>query len=199
VLNVTVTEAERPGFVTVYPCGTPVPTASNINYLAGSTVANLVASKIGADGAVCAFSSSATHLVVDVDGYFPAVTSYQALDPARLLDTRPGFSTIDGQFVGEGIRPAGTVTELTVANRGGVPAGAATVVLNVTVTEATQSGYLTVYPCGTTPPLASNLNYNVDATTAVAVLAKVSSDGKVCLRNTGATHVVVDVDGYLVN
>jgi hypothetical protein len=78
VLNVTVTEAERPGFVTMYPCGTPVPTASNINYLAGSTVANLVVSKIGTDGAVCAFSSSATHLVVDVDGYFPAVTSYQA-------------------------------------------------------------------------------------------------------------------------
>ena len=44
------------GFVTVYPCGTAVPTASNINYLTGSTVANLVVSKIGADGA-CASSA----------------------------------------------------------------------------------------------------------------------------------------------
>ena len=127
------------------------------------------------------------------------MTSYQSLDPARLLDTRAGFTTIDGQFVGAGLRPAGTVTELTVADRGGVPAGVSTVVLNVTVTEATQSGYVTVYPCGITPPLASNLNYNANSTTAVAVMAKVSGDGKVCILNSGATHVVVDVNGYLMN
>ncbi len=199
ILNVTVTEAERPGFVTVYPCGTPVPMASNINYITGSTVANLVVSKVGAAGAVCVFSSSATHLVVDIDGYFPAVTSYRSLDPARLLETRPGLTTIDGRFVGAGIRPAGTVTELQVANRGGVPAGASTVVLNVTVTEATQSGYLTVYPCGIAPPLASNLNYSINSTTAVAVIAEVSSDGTVCILNSGATQLVVDVNGYFMN
>jgi hypothetical protein len=176
-----------------------VPTASNINYRTGSTVANLVVSKIGADGTVCIFTSSPTHLVVDVDGYFPATTSYQSLDPARLLDTRSGFSTIDGQFIGAGIRPAGTVTQLTVTGRGGVPAGASTVVLNVTATEGTDAGFLTVYPCGITPPLASNLNYVAGATTAVAVIAKVASDGTVCLLNSGATHVVVDVNGYLMN
>jgi hypothetical protein len=199
VLNVTVTEAQQPGFVAVYPCGTAVPTASNINYLTGSTVANLVVSKIGADGNVCIFSNSTTHLVVDVDGYFPALTSYSALDPARLLDTRPGFSTIDGQFVGADIRPAGTITELTVTNRGGVPANATTVVLNVTSTDATQSGFLTVYPCGVETPLASNLNYIANTTAAVAVFAKVGADGKVCILNSGATQIVADVNGYIIN
>ena len=199
VLNVTVTQPERAGFVTVYPCGTDVPTASNINFLAGSTVANLVVSKIGADGTVCIFNSSAAHLVADVDGYFPAVTSYQPVDPARLLDTRSGFPTIDGQFSGDGIRPANTVTELTVDNRGGVPAGASTVMLNVTVTDGTQSGFLTVYPCGIAPPLASNLNYTPGTTAAVAVIAKVGVDGKVCILNSGATQVVVDVNGYFMD
>ena len=54
-------------------------------------------------------------------------------------------------------------------------------------------------PCGIAAPLASNLNYIADTTTAVAVVAKVGSDGKVCILNSGATQIVVDVNGYLMN
>jgi hypothetical protein len=198
VLNVTVTEAQGSGFVTVYPCGSPIPTASNINYVTGSTVANLVIAKIGTDGKVCMFASEGTHLVADINGYFPATTSYRALDPARLLDTRIGHSTIDGQFLGAGILPAGTITELTVSDRGGVPVDAATVVLNVTVTESELPGFVTVYPCGTRP-LASNLNYGINTTIANAVIVKVGSGGKICLFNSGPTQLIADVNGYLLN
>jgi hypothetical protein len=197
VLNVTVTEAQASGFVTVYPCGTPIPTASNINFVAGSTVANLVVAKIGAGGAVCIFNNQGTHLVADVNGYFPGSTSYHSLDPARLLDTRPGTATIDTQSVGAGLLPSGTVTELTVAGRGGVPANARTVVLNVTVTGPTVAGFITVYPCGIATPLASNLNYGIGTTVAIAAVVQVGSNGKVCLFNSGATHLVADVNGYL--
>ena len=75
VLNVTVTEAQGAGFVTVYPCGGGVPTASSLDFVAGSTVANGVVVKVGVGGQVCLFTQSATHLVVDVDGYFPAGSS----------------------------------------------------------------------------------------------------------------------------
>ena len=197
VLNVTVTEAEGPGFVTVYPCGAALPTTSNINFGGASTVANLVVSRIGSDGSVCLFTSRGTHLVADVNGYFPAGTSYDSLVPARLLETRPELTTIDGRFVGAGMRPAGTVTELTVTGRGGVPEGAATVVLNVTVTEPATPGFITVYPCGIDTPRASNLNYTTDATVAIAVIVQVGSGGKVCLFNSGPTHLIVDVNGYL--
>ncbi len=197
VLNVTVTEAQGAGFVTVYPCGTAIPTASNINYVAGSTVANLVVAKIGAGGAVCLFSNQATHLVVDVNGYFPGATSYHPLDPARLLETRPGLPTIDTQSIGAGLLPAGTVTELTVDGRGGVPTNAATAVLNVTVTGTVAPGFITVYPCGIPTPLASNLNYGIGTTVAIATIVQVGSNGKVCLFNSGATQLVVDVNGYL--
>jgi hypothetical protein len=197
VLNVTVTNALAPGYVTVYPCGTSVPTASNINYVAGDTVANLVVAKIGTGASVCIFNSAGVDLIADVNGYFPATTSYQPLDPARLLETRSGLSTIDGQFNGIGLRPVNTITELPVTTRGGVPAGAATVVLNVTVTESTAEGFVTVYPCGIEPPLASNLNYGVGATVANAVIVKVGTGGKVCLFSTGPTQLVVDVNGYL--
>lgn len=196
VLNVTVTEAQGPGFITVYPCGSDMPTASNLNYLAGSTVANLVVTKVGG-GTVCIYSSRDTHLVVDVNGYFPGVTAYQALDPARLLETRPQESTIDGRFLGGGLLAAGTVTELPVAGRGGVPSDAATVMLNVTVTEPTAPGFVTVYPCGTSTPLASNLNYDVGTTVAIAAIVQVGSDGTVCLFNSSPTQLVVDVSGFL--
>lgn len=198
VLNVTVTEAQGPGFVTVYPCG-QIPTASNINYAAGSTVANMAVAKVDANGNVCLYNNEATQLVVDVNGYFPNDGSYQAMDPARLLETRPNLTTIDQSFNGGGLLANGTITQLTVAGRGGVPANAKTVVLNVTVTEPTLAGFITVYPCGIDTPLASNLNYTAGATVAIAVIAQVPSNGKVCLFNSAATQLIADVNGYLLD
>jgi uncharacterized protein YkwD len=87
-LNVTSTGSVGAGFATVYPCGAPRPDTSNINFAAGSTVANAVTSKVGADGTVCIYTDAATHLIVDVNGYFPRSADFGALVPARLLDTR---------------------------------------------------------------------------------------------------------------
>jgi hypothetical protein len=199
MLNVTVTEPAGPGFATVFPCGSPRPTASNLNFIAGTTVANLVVSKLGASGKVCIFTSQATQLVVDVNGYVPASTAYLALNPARLLETRAGLTTIDNQFNGIGIRTAASVTALQITGRGGVPAGATTVMLNVTVTEPEVAGFITVYPCGISPPLASNLNYVAGATVANAVLVKVGAAGTVCLFTSQATQLITDVAGYIQN
>jgi hypothetical protein len=196
VLNVTVTEAEGPGFVTVYPCGAARPNASNLNYVAGDTVPNAVIAKVGADGKVCLFTLAATHLLADVNGYYPAGSPYVPLVPARVLESRPG-ATVDGQSANLGVRAAGSVTELRVAGRGGVPADAAAVVLNVTVTEAEGPGFVTVYPCGAARPNASNLNYVAGDTVPNAVIAKVGADGKVCLFTLAATHLLADVNGYV--
>jgi glucose/arabinose dehydrogenase len=197
VLNVTVTEAAAAGFVTVYPCGADRPLASNVNFVQGSTVANVAVTKIGANGSVCIFTQSATQLVADVDGYFSAVTTYRALVPARLLETRANLSTVDGQSNDVGIRPRGTVTTLQVTGRGGVLAGASTASLNVTVTNPVGPGFVTVYPCGIDPPLASNLNYGAGETVANATIVKLGPGGTVCVFNSEATDLVVDVSGFL--
>src|SRR4051794_22474552 len=160
VLNVTVTETTGAGFITAFPCGGGRPTASNLNYLAGQNIPNLVISKIGVGGMVCLFNGAATHLIVDVAGYFPGVDAFIPLTtPARLLDTRPGGTTIDGAVAGGGMRPNGSVQVLQVAGRAGVPTGAASVVLNVTVDQPQLAGFITVYPCGGAIPTASNVNY----------------------------------------
>jgi hypothetical protein len=199
-LNVTVTETAGPGFVTVFPCGSAVPTASSVNFTAAQTVANGVIAKVGAGGRVCVYASSATHLVIDVGGWFkpPAGGSpgFGSLTPARLFDSRAGGPTVDGLFSGDGIRPAGSITEVLVTGRGGTPFVAATVALNVTVTETTGSGFVTVFPCGSVMPTASNVNFTADRTIANGVIAKVGAGGKVCVYASAATHLVVDVDGW---
>ena len=75
VLNVTVTDPAAAGFVTVSQCGVVQPTASNLNFVAGSTVPNAVIAKVGDGGKVCLFSSQATQLIVDVNWYFPGLAS----------------------------------------------------------------------------------------------------------------------------
>ena len=99
--------------------------------------------------------------------------------------------------MGAGIRPRGTVTTLQVTGRGGVAAGAKTVSLSVTVTNPVGAGFVTVYPCGIIP-LASNLNYVAGQTVANATIVKLGPGGAVCLFNSEATDLVVDVNGYLI-
>jgi hypothetical protein len=69
-LNVTVTEPQGNAFVTVFPCGSPRPNASNVNYTTGLTIPNLVIAKVGDDGKVCLYSLAATHLIADVNAYY---------------------------------------------------------------------------------------------------------------------------------
>ena len=71
VLNVTVTGPQADGHVAVYPCGEARPTASNLNYVKGTTIANATVAKIGADGKVCLYTHAATHLIADATGWFP--------------------------------------------------------------------------------------------------------------------------------
>ena len=196
IVNVTVTNTQAAGYLTVYPCGATRPNTSNMNFGRGVTSANLVVSNIGADGTMCIYSAASTDLVVDLAAFFGADSTYAAITPARLLDTRAGFVTVDGQDQGAGLRPAGTITEITVAGRAGVPAGAATAGINRTVTGTTSTGFITVMPCGAPVSLTSNLNYVSGDTVADAVVAALDTDGKICLFNSAPVQLIEDVSGY---
>ena len=129
----------------------------------------------------------------------PGKSGYVSLTPARLLDTRGGRSTVDGQFNGIGAVGAGATLNVTVVGRAGVPtSGVDAVVLNVTVTEPTASGYVTVFPAGEQPPTASNLNFVPAQTVPNLVIAKVGANGQISLYNSaGSTHLIVDIVGWL--
>ena len=198
-LNVTAVGPTSAGYLTVWPCGEPQPLASNVNYAAGDVVPNAVLAKLGTGGTVCIYTSATTHIVVDVNGYVPASGTPSSVVPARVLETRsgPDERTVDRQFEGIGQRAAGTVLELPVTNRAGVPGTTAAVFLNVTAVGPTSAGYLTVWPCGEPQPLASNVNYAAGDVVPNAVLAKLGTGGTVCIYTSATTHIVVDVNGYV--
>ena len=200
VLNVTVEGGQGPGFVTAFACGTNRPLASSLNFVADTAVANAVVTGLSAEGTVCLYvGTSPVNLIADVSSYFPAETGYHPVTPARLLDTRAGESTIDGAQLGAGLATAGSTLVVPVAGRGGVPAGAASVVLNVTAVGGQGFGFVTAYPCGTTRPLASNLNFVAGAPVANAVITGVSDEGSVCLYvGTNGVDLVADVSGYFL-
>ena len=88
VLNVTAVEAQAPGYLTVFPCDTPIPDASNLNYGSGQTIPNAVFAKLGVDGRVCIYTYAAAHLIVDVNGFVPATSDITAVAPVRFYDSR---------------------------------------------------------------------------------------------------------------
>jgi len=162
-------------------------------------IANTVFAKLGTGGKVCIYTHAITDVAVDISGFVPAGSTPNPLLPARLLETRSGASntTVDGVNQGIGVRAAGSVTELVVAGRGGVPTSASTAIINVTAIRGLSGGYVTVFPCGTTRPLASNLNFAPGQVIANTVLAKLDSSGKVCIYVHAATDLAVDVAGYV--
>lgn len=207
-LNVTAVNPGAKGFMTVFPCpetGSSAPTASNLNYVAGQTVANAAIVQVPASGLVCVFTSAASHLVVDAAGYVPLGGSPIAFSPARLVETRSTASvgTVDGQSFGDGPLAAGEVRAFVAAGRSDVLADAAGVVLNVTSVRPSSKGFLTVFPCPAgTPtaadaPTASNLNFEAGQNVAGAAIVQIGSGGRVCVYSSAPTDLIVDAGGYI--
>jgi hypothetical protein len=123
---------------------------------------------------------------------------YVAVVPARLMESRigPEFVTVDGLFRGAGTLAGGGTVALHVGGRGGVPADALAVALNVTAVNAQGPGFVTVWPCGEPRPNASSLNYVRGQTVPNAVVSKIGTEGNVCLFSQVAIDLVVDVNGF---
>jgi hypothetical protein len=199
VMNVTVTQPATLGFVTVWGGGTR-PTASNLNFNAGQTVANQVVAPVGADGSVSLYNGAAgnAQLIADISGYYSAGAAdapgmFAPVTPARLLDTRRGLGA-------PAAVPAGTSISLKVAGQGGVPpSDISAVVLNVTVTQPATLGFVTVWGGGARPN-ASNVNFAAGETVPNLVVTPVSSGGYVTLYNgaAGTVQLIADVYGYYV-
>ncbi|NUR01257.1 MAG: hypothetical protein HOY79_33445 [Streptomyces sp.] len=193
VANVTVTQPSVGGHLTAYPDnGERLPTASNLNFTAGQTVANLVAVPVDGGGVVFHNGSRGTvHVLMDLQGFYGrAGSGFKPVSPERVLDTRSGLGTSSAGA----IAAHGT---LSLDLSGRVPADTTAVVLNLTVTRPTEHGYLTAYPDAGAMPGVSNLNFTAGETVANLAVVPVT-DGKVDFYNGsgGTVQVVADLEGY---
>jgi hypothetical protein len=219
LLNVTAVEPTDPGFLTIYPKlpqGVTNPTnfdelwddqssylpgyprSSNMNFRAGEIVPNLVLAPVGAGGKVRLDNFAGTvDVVADVVGWFDsgnrAGDGFVGVTPSRLLDTRDGTGGIGGRFA------SGDRRDLAVAGRGGVPADATAVAVNVTAVDPGSNGFVTVWPTGGPMPVASSLNTAPGRTRPNLVVAKLGVGGAISLydyADFAGTDLVVDVVGY---
>lgn len=205
VANLTAVNGTAPGYLSVYPDGASPPGTSTVNYGPGRQVANLTQVGIGGDGKVAVLngSSGTVDIVVDVSGWVAGAAAtgpdghYQALNPARILDTRTALN---------GYRPSplgpGQTLDVQVTGRGGVPAtGVAAAMLDVTVLNPTASSYLSLWPAGAPPASpTSNLNFAPGQVLTNRVLVRVGNSGRVTILNSqGRANVIVDVGGWFTD
>ncbi len=206
-LNVTVTNPQSGGFLTVYPHGQGRPTASNLNFTPGETVPNMVTATLGDNCSVDIYNggNGPADVVADTTGYFTPDTTgdishgvFVPQTPERLFDTRSD---------GNASNPVPAHHSLTVWDRDPAVWGISSLLLNVTATAPTTGGFVTVFPDGGPAggpadgsglPLASNLNFTPGETVAGMANATVGADGFVDLYNSGpgTVQLVGDISGY---
>lgn len=196
VLNVTVTRPTAPGFLTVWPGDVERPLASNINFVAGATVPNLVIVRVPPSGIVRFFNpTGSVHVIADVMGYFDDDHSEErgrmiAISPFRVIDTR-----LDSPFDGDGSMYPGSRMWF-----GSIDDQAGGYVLNVTATASRAAGFLAVSPAfDDGQPWAyghSNLNFEPNQTVPNLVVVRPGPLIAVTNGSGGDVHVVVDLFGF---
>ncbi len=71
VLNVTVATTTNGSYLTIWPSGSSKPTASDLNWTAGTTIPNLVVAEVGANGQISIYNNAGSvEVIADIEGYY---------------------------------------------------------------------------------------------------------------------------------
>ena len=240
VLNVTAINPTAASFLTVWGNGTTQPFTSNLNFPAGTTIANRVIVPVASNGQVSILNWAGTvNVAVDIDGYFAnaptelpgfcadnSVTAgtpsnddgtcdgaayYPLVTPERIADTRVGSTYEDSSQVIHGgeydtvavpVDVFGPFNAFDLGDTDFAPEDFVAADINATVTDTTDSSYLTLYPSDTelAIPQASDINW---------VPGDIISNGDIVSTGTsapftsfqafnyaGTTDLVIDLYGY---
>ncbi|HEX2784933.1 MAG TPA: hypothetical protein VHN36_15220 [Ilumatobacteraceae bacterium] len=121
-----------------------------------------------------------------------ATSSYVAVSPTRVLDSRIGLG-VPGRLA------SGSSFVLDIGGVAPVPAGASAVVLNVTATNPMGPGFVSAWPADKARPTTSVINFESPGQT-IANLVTVPMDaaGGIGFFALTATDLIADVQGYYV-
>ncbi len=199
LVNLTVVNATKQSYVTLYPKGVSKPKASTINFPAKLAIANTALVAVGADKSINIYNyTGSAHVIIDVEGWVGSGTSQAqtvATTPKRILDSRTTTGGRNGKPLA-----ANETMKLAVRGVNGIPAtGISAVIVNLAAVPNTTTGYITAYPSGSSRPSASTLNITT-ARLPVSNFAviPVGSDGAINLySSTKNMHMIVDVQGWI--
>jgi hypothetical protein len=116
------------------------------------------------------------------------------LTPCRIVDTRNAAGPLGGPALA-----AGADRSFTLTGGCSVPATAKALSVNVTITQPSAGGFVTLFQ-GTTPlPAVQTLDYSAGQTRANNAILALGAAGDVivrCGQASGTVQFIIDVDGY---
>ncbi|MCU1502057.1 MAG: hypothetical protein JWM12_1411 [Ilumatobacteraceae bacterium] len=161
-----------------------VPLADGTHHISMHTNARTVEWSFGIDQA----ASDATPTTPADAAPTGTRSTMQPLLPSRIVDTRIGRGALPFQ--------AGSQQRIQVTGTGGVPAGATAVMANVTATEGSADGFVTLWNCAGARPNASTLNFRANRNVPNSATIPLDSAGGICAFAYAGTQLIVDVTGY---
>lgn len=128
---------------------------------------------------------------------------YTPVQPCRIVDTR---STAAGAVAANSTRSFLAVNASNFSSQGGSSTNCGTlglnataVAVNVTAVFPEAGGYATLYPFGTTQPLAASINYPISSIVNNALIVQIPNplgSFDFTLFSTARSHYVADIVGY---
>lgn len=192
VVNITAVAGTETSYFSAYPDGGTRPAVSAVNWTPGEVSPNMAIVPLSAGGAMRIYNRlGQVDGIVDLVGYFQPSSGakFRPVTPYRTLDSRNGTGTTDAPFV-----TAETRDRYIPSSK--VPTAATAMVGNVTGIAETTT-YVTMFPSGTTRPVASTLNLVRNDARANAVVSGLGTGSKVSLFNKkGNTELILDVSGW---
>lgn len=116
-----------------------------------------------------------------------APSAFEPVGPYRLADTRVGGCScqrIDGQTL-----------RVDVGGTDRIPQQITAAAVTITITGSTSSGYATVWPSGSSRPVASTVNFPAYGSAANSTTVGVGAGGAVDVYVSVNAHIIVDVTG----
>jgi len=196
-LNVTAVPEGPLSFLTLWPAGQAQPFVSTLNSSGGAAVANAAIVQAGTDGAVSAYATNPTDIILDIDGYFdssgsPNSSSFYPASPCRVADTRGPT----GPFGGPSMFADQARDFPILSGPCGISAGVTAYSLNVTAVPTGYLGFLTAWPTGQAQPLVSTLDSWTGKVVANAAIVPAGANGSVSVFVTNPADVILDANGY---
>ncbi|MEI8238115.1 MAG: hypothetical protein WCI22_01735 [Actinomycetota bacterium] len=173
--------------------------ASQLYWRPGDSVTAQVLVRVGSGGRIRIVnrSSAATHVTIDVVGWFDEAQPGQdgaaltAVAPVRSFDTRSGTGTTATMF---GVREVRTMSFGKA-----VPSTAIAAVANIGISPSVKMSGLVAWPTGTTRPLFTTVAAAPPQTRSNMVTVRVSNNGAWNIANGGAlSHINVDLQGFFM-
>jgi hypothetical protein len=201
--NLTVTNQTKTGYIAITPDPTSTPTSSNLNFPTHDNRGNgFTAPFNGSHQFSIVYTApvgATADVILDVTGYYLADLSglhFYPIAPGRVMDTRTGVSNSELSSVFTASNPR----EVSVAGHWAIPSDAEAATGNLTVTNQTAGGYVSITTTSISSPSTSSLNFPIGDTRGNGVTVPFSGTGSLWLVYKAPagkkTDLILDVTGY---